>query len=166
MAGEITSISPNIYQKLLHRFLMLKWVSLFLSRVLYRVGRFILYVSGGRYTATRLAGLPIIQLTTIGAKTGQLRTMPLVGLFDGKDVVLMATYFGSKHNPGWYYNLKAHPECDVTYNGYPKKHIAREIMGEEYERYWQLANSFYAGYEKYKQRAAHRHIPIMLLEPK
>ena len=92
--------------------------------------------------------------------------MPLVGVFEGEKVALIASSFGRKHNPGWYYNLKAHPECDVSYNGHVKKYVAREITGEEYERYWQLANSFYAGYEKYKQRAAHRHIPIMLLEPK
>ena len=166
MAGEIANIKPNSYQKFIHRFLMLKPVSAFLAKILYRVDRFILYISGGHYTATRLAGLPIVQLMTIGAKTGQRRTMPLVGIFDAEKIALIATYFGSKHNPGWYYNLKAHPECEVFCNGCTKKYIAREIIGEEYEHYWQLANSFYEGYEKYKQRAAPRHIPVMLLEPK
>lgn len=165
MAGEIASIKPNSYQRLMHRILMLKWVSAFLAKILYRLDKFILYLSGGRYTATRLAGLPIVQLTTIGAKTNQPRTMPLVAIFDGEKIALIATYFGSKHNPGWYYNLKAHPECDIHFNNRTRKYVAHETTGEEYKRYWQLANSFYAGYEKYKQRAAHRHIPVMLLEP-
>jgi hypothetical protein len=39
-------------------------------------------------------------------------------------------------------------------------------MGDEYEKYWRLALSYYAGYEKYRERAVHRHIPVMLLEPK
>jgi deazaflavin-dependent oxidoreductase (nitroreductase family) len=166
MVGEIAHTKPNSYQKFIHRFLMLEPVSAFLAKILYRVDRFILYISRGHYTATQLAGLPIVQLTTIGAKTGQPRSMPLVGIFDGVTIALIATYFGSKHNPGWYYNLKAHPECEASYAGYTQKYIAREIIGEEYEHYWQLAISFYEGYEKYKQRAAHRHIPVMLLEPK
>jgi deazaflavin-dependent oxidoreductase (nitroreductase family) len=166
MAGEITNIHPNRYQKLLHRLLMTKWVSAFLAKTLHHLDKLILNLSKGRYTATRLAGLPIIQLTTIGAKSGQSRTMPLVGLFDGQKIALIATYFGSRHNPGWYYNLKAHPECDVYFSGHSGKYIARETTGQEYKQYWELATSFYEGYEKYKQRAACRHIPVMLLEPK
>ena len=55
-------------------------------------------------------GWPIIQLTAIGAKTNRPRTVPLVGLPDEENIVLVASNFGRKHNPGWYYNLKAHPE--------------------------------------------------------
>jgi hypothetical protein len=62
--------------------------------------------------------------------------------------------------------LKAHPECEVQ--GYERigAYIARETSGGEYETYWQLGVSYYEGYEKYKQRASHRHIPIMVLERK
>jgi hypothetical protein len=42
---------------------------------------------------------------------------------------------------------------------------AREVFDEEREAYWMKAVSYYAGYEKYKERASHRHIPVMLLEP-
>jgi hypothetical protein len=54
----------------------------------------------------------------------------------------------------------------VLFNGRSGKYIARELEGDDYDHYWQLAVSYYAGYEKYKERASHRHIPIMLLEPK
>ena len=102
----------------------------------------------------------------MGAKTNQPRTMPLVGLSDGKKVALIASSFGRRNNPGWYYNLKAHPECEVSFNGKSEKYIARETRGEEYKKYFDMAVSQYAGYQKYKERAAHRHIPIMVLEPK
>ncbi len=155
---------PNALQKLIHRLLMLKWVSAFLGLILYRVDGIILKITGGKYTLTEVVGLPIIQLITTGAKTGSPRTMPLVSLFDGEKIALIGSNFGRKPNPGWYYNLKANPNCRVMVNGKINDYIARQTSGEEREKYWQLAVSYYAGYEKYKERAAHRQIPVMLLE--
>jgi deazaflavin-dependent oxidoreductase (nitroreductase family) len=156
---------PNVLQKLLHRFFMLRPVTAFFAPWVHRLDRFVLKWTKGRFAAAEILGWPIIQLTTIGAKTNQPRTMPLVGVLDQENIALVASSLGRSHNPGWYYNLKAHPECDVEFRGRSRKYFAREITGEEYEYYWGLANSFYAGYEKYRQRAA-RHIPIMLLKPK
>ena len=120
----------------------------------------------GKFTISEILGWSIIQLTTIGAKTNQPCTMPLVGVFDYRKIALIASSFGRKHNPGWYYNLKTHPECEVQCSGRAGKYIAHEAAGHEYERYWQMAVSLYEGYDKYRQRAAHRHIPVMVLEPK
>ncbi len=159
------NVSPSTSQKLIHRFLMLKPVSAFLAKVLHRADAILLRLTNDRYTFTRFAGLPIVQLTTIGAKTGKLRTSPLVGLMDGNKIALVASSFGRAHNPGWYFNLKTHPECTVRFNGRTKTFIARETDGDEREKYWQLALSYYAGYEKYKARVG-RKIPVMVLEPK
>jgi deazaflavin-dependent oxidoreductase (nitroreductase family) len=164
MAGEINK--PNAFQKLIHRFLMMASVSALLAKILHQADAFMLRLTHNRHTFTELVGLPIIQLTTVGAKTNQPRTKPLVGVIDHEKIALIASSFGREHNPGWYYNLKAHPECDVLFKGRAGKYIARETDGDEYERYWQMAVSFYRGYEKYKERAVHRHIPVMLLEPK
>jgi len=160
------NIKPNALHKFVHRFLMLRPISAFLARVLHRADELLLRLTHDRCTFAQFAGLPIIQLTTKGARTGRLRTMPLVGLPDGEKIALIASNFGREHNPGWYYNLKAHLECEVIFNGGLGKYIAREVDGDEYNRYWKLAVSYYAGYEKYKQRAAHRHIPVMVLESK
>ena len=157
---------PNAVQKLLHRFFMLRPVTAFFAPRVHHVDKAFLRLTKGRFTASEILGWKIIQLTTIGAKTKQLRTMPLIGILDGEKIALVASSFGREHNPGWYYNLKAHPECDVELNGLRGKYIARESSEEEYKRYWQMAVAFYAGYDKYKQRAAHRHIPVMVLEPK
>ncbi|HMZ07944.1 MAG TPA: nitroreductase family deazaflavin-dependent oxidoreductase [Anaerolineales bacterium] len=156
---------PNAIQRLLHRFLMLRPVTAMLARLLYRADNALIKLSGGKYTVTEIVGLPIIQLTTVGAKTGQPRTMPLVSLPDGEKIALIASNFGQKHNPGWYYNLKAHPTCTVFVNGRSLQYVAREVFDEERAHYWNMAVSYYAGYEKYKERASHRHIPVMLLEP-
>ena len=156
---------PNAFQKILHRFLMLRPISVFLAVILHRVDAVMLKLSGGKHTITGFVGLPIIQITTIGAKSGQPRTMPLVSLFDGEKIALIASNFGQKHNPGWYYNLKAHPQCAVQINGRVVKYIARQVEGDEREKYWKMAVSFYKGYDLYKIRAAHRQIPVMVLEP-
>jgi deazaflavin-dependent oxidoreductase (nitroreductase family) len=156
---------PNKFQKFLHRILMMKWVSAFLAVVLYRLDGIVLRLTNEKHTVTELVGLPIIQLTTMGAKSGQPRTMPLVCLFDGERVALIGSNFGRKPNPGWYYNLKANPACTVQYNGRTGQYIARQAEGEERERYWQMAVSYYGGYALYKKRASHRVIPVMVLEP-
>jgi deazaflavin-dependent oxidoreductase (nitroreductase family) len=157
---------PNTIQKLLHRLVMLRPVSAFFAPRVHQIDKAILKLTKGQYTASEILGWNIVQLTSIGARTGQPRSMPLIGLFDGKKIALVASSFGRDHNPGWYYNLKAHSECEIEFHGHSGKYVAREIWGEEYEHYWQLALSYYAGYEKYRQRAAPRHIPVMVLEPK
>ena len=165
MAGEIKPIKPNILQKILHQVVSALPVTAFFSSRMHRMDFFVLKITGGKYTISELAGWTIIQLTTIGAKTDQPRTMPLIGIIDKERIAVVASSFGRKHNPGWYYNLKAHPECEVLFKGKLGKYIARETEGDEREKYFQMAVSQYTGYEKYKERAAHRHIPVMVLEP-
>lgn len=145
---------------------MLRPVTAFFADKIHLVDKLILKLTRGKYTISEFAGWNIIQLTTIGAKTNQPRSTPLVGVFDNEKIALIATSFGRKQNPGWYYNLKANPNCDVLFKGEAGKYVARETEGEEYERYFQMAVSQYGGYQKYKERAAHRHIPVIVLEPK
>lgn len=159
------SCKPNALQKRMHRFLMSKPVSALMAKILHRADSFMLLLTGGRHTFTELAGLPIIQLKMKGAKTGKLRTLTLVGLPDHDRLALVATNFGQTQNPGWYYNLKAHPECRVEWNGKEEIFVARETNGNEYDEYWKLAVSYYEGYEEYKKRAR-RKIPVMVLELK
>jgi len=147
-----TPKSPNSLQRFIHRFLMLRPVSAFLSTILHRLDLVMLKITKGKHTVAELVGLPMIQITTIG-------------LIDGEKIALIGSNFGQKNNPGWYYNLKANPQCTVQFNGQSGKYIAREIHNEEREKYWQMAVSIYRGYELYKVRAAHRLIPVMILEP-
>lgn len=145
---------------------MVRPVTAFFAPIIHRVDQALLKLTGGKYTVSEFAGWNIIQLTTIGAKTNQPRTIPLVGIFDNEKVALIASSFGREHNPAWYYNLKANPHCHVAFKGKSREYIAREAKGEEREQYFQMAISQYGGYQKYEERAAHRQIPVMVLEPK
>lgn len=157
---------PNALQRFVQGLLAVRPVSFLLSKSLPHADAFLLRLTGGAHTFTALVGLPIAQLITYGAKTGKTRRLTLVSVPDGDKLALFATNFGQKHNPAWYYNLKTHPECQVFFNGRCEKYLAREAQGEEYERYWQLARTYYVGYERYRQRAAPRRIPVVILEPK
>lgn len=156
---------PNAIQRMVHRLVMLRPVTAFFAPRVHRIDRAILNLTGGRHTISEILGWNIVQLTTTGAKSGQLHTMPLIAVHDGEKIALIASSFGRRRNPAWYYNLKAHPECSVQENGRSAYYRAREAQGQEYERLWELAVSVYAGYEQYKARAGRR-IPIMILEPR
>jgi deazaflavin-dependent oxidoreductase (nitroreductase family) len=153
------------WQRLLQQFLALRPVSALMARVLHHADAFLLRLTGGRLDFTRAAGLPVIELTTMGAKSGQRRTLPLAGLPDGDSYVLVASNFGAARHPAWYHNLMANPECTVRKDGKIRTYIARETDTAERERYWQLAVSYYPGYEAYRRRAVNRKIPVIVLEP-
>jgi deazaflavin-dependent oxidoreductase (nitroreductase family) len=156
----------NGFRRALHRLLMMPSLSPVFARILHRADGFILRINGGRFTITSaIAGLPTIILTTIGAKSGLPRALPIACVPDGEKYALIASNFGQPHFPAWYYNLKANAECVVRVGNDIKTFIARELQGMEYERYWRMAIDIYAGYEAYKERAPRR-IPVILLEPK
>lgn len=160
------NVNPNALQRLLHRFVSLSPVTGFFAPRAHLIDNALFKLTHGRFSLTEILGWNIIQLTTIGAKTSQPRTLPLVGLFEGQKIVLIASSFGREHNPGWYYNLKANPECKVLFKGKSSTFVAHEIDGDEREKYFKIAISQYAGFQKYRERAAHRHIPVIVLEPK
>jgi deazaflavin-dependent oxidoreductase (nitroreductase family) len=138
-----------------------------LCHAAHRLDIFVVRLSKGRTSLTSIfAGLPVVTLTTIGAKSGQPRTVPLVGIPDGEKVVLIASNFGRIHHPAWYHNLRANPEATLTFHGKAGTYIAREATGHERETYWQEAVELYAGYATYKERTKRREIPVMLLIPK
>ncbi|HID51812.1 MAG TPA: nitroreductase family deazaflavin-dependent oxidoreductase [Anaerolineae bacterium] len=123
--------------------------------------------TGGRMTLSSvLAGLPVILVTTTGAKSGQPRTVPLLGIPDGENIILIASNWGGRKNPAWYYNLKANPEAMVRLNGQNTIYTAKEVTGKEKERCWTRATDVYPGYNAYQKRSDDRTIPVMLLSSK
>ncbi len=144
---------------------MLRMVSAILSLILHRADAVFFKITGGRHSISEIVGLPMVQLKMVGAKTKQSRILPLVGLFEQNRIILIGTNFGRKNHPGWYYNLVADPQCEVIKKGQAFRFLAREVEDQEYRHYWNLALAYYAGYEKYKDRAAPRRIPILVLDP-
>jgi deazaflavin-dependent oxidoreductase (nitroreductase family) len=124
----------------------------------------IMRLSKGRYCLSSiLTGIPTLLLTTQGAKSGQPRSVPLLVVKDGSDLIVIASATGIDHNPAWYYNLKAHPQVEILMDGQVRKVTAREVEGEERQRLWQKAVEVYWPYRVYEQRASHRRIPVMVL---
>lgn len=157
---------PNILHKSIQRLAATAPVAALLPAIAHRLDRLVLRLSGGRTTAVGLlAGLPLITLTTIGAKSGQLRSVPLVGIPDGDALILVASNFGQGHHPAWYHNLVKAPHAAVTMRGQTRTYVAREVTGAEYARCWERAVSLYAGYVAYKTRTGGRQIPILVLTP-
>lgn len=160
------SHQPNLVQRALHPILRTRPSGWVLARTLHHLDRPVLRLSRGRYSLTSaLAGLPVVTVTTLGAKSGQPRTLPLVAIPDGENVILIASNYGQQHHPAWYYNLRAHPKVQLTYEGQTTTYIARETAGAERERCWQRAVDLYSGYARYEERAGQRQIGVFLLTP-
>lgn len=138
-----------------------------LARTMHHLDKFVIRVSNGRFTAaTLLTGMQILNLTTIGAKSGKPRTVPLVAIpFENDQLVLIASNWGQQKNPAWYYNLVANPDVTVTRDGRSQTYAARETDGDERAACWQTAVETYAGYSAYERRT-NRRIPVILLTPK
>jgi deazaflavin-dependent oxidoreductase (nitroreductase family) len=138
----------------------------FFTRTLHHLDGPVLRRSGGRHSvSSALTGLPIVELITVGARSGEPRTLPLIGVPDGDRLVLVASNYGQPHNPAWYYNLKANPCCRVAFRGRRHEMEAYEAEGEERERLWELDVAVYPPRNLYARRAAGRRIPVMVLRP-
>ena len=156
----------NWVQKTLLKFTSSKLGARIASRVLHPVDKAILKLSKNRSSLTSiLSGIPVVVLTTIGAKSGIPRTVPLLGVIKGEDVVLMASNWGQARHPSWYYNLKANPEAQLFIHEKTGKYIARDATDVERETYWAEAVKMYAGYAEYKKRISTREIPMFILSP-
>ena len=156
----------NWVQKTLLKFTSSKLGARIASRVLHPIDKAILKFTKNRSSLTSiLSGIPVIVLTTIGAKSGIPRTVPLLGVVKNNDVFLIASNWGQAHNPSWYYNLKANPEAQLSFSGEAGKYIARDATDVERETYWAEAVNMYAGYAEYKKRISTREIPMFILSP-
>jgi deazaflavin-dependent oxidoreductase (nitroreductase family) len=131
-----------------------------LDRMVYRLTR-------GRSTASSwLAGVEIAMLTTTGARTGKPRTLPVLGLPDGENIILIASNFGRSRNPAWYYNLRANPKATIVASGLSRELVARELRGSERERCYRRGEEIFPGFIQYRRWEPERQIPVVMLEPR
>ena len=107
--------------------------------------------------------VPTLLLTTIGRRSGQPITMPLIyGEADGKYVVV-ASKGGAPTHPGWYFNLVAQPAVEVQVLADRFRAKARTATGEERAHLWQTMAAIYPPYNTY-QAKTQREIPVVVLE--
>ncbi|MEV5650058.1 nitroreductase family deazaflavin-dependent oxidoreductase [Nocardia sp. NPDC052254] len=110
-------------------------------------------------------GIPIIMVTSIGAKTGKLRKTPLMRVEHNGEYAAVASLGGAPKNPVWYYNLKANPTVELRDGDIVKDYTAREVTGDEKAVWWERAVAAYPDYADYQTKTT-RQIPVFVLTPK
>jgi deazaflavin-dependent oxidoreductase (nitroreductase family) len=136
------------------------------SRTLHHIDRPIAKLTNGSHTLTSLtSGLPVVSLTTTGAKSGLPRTVPLLGMPVDGGLAIIASNFGQTRHPAWYYNLRANPAAETYVDGTHAKVVAVEARGDRRAAIWQQALEVYPGFRIYDRRATEREIVVFVLEP-
>jgi len=159
---------PNNFQKAVINFASSKPGVWLFSRLAHHFDRAILRLTKNHHSLSSiLSGKKAIMLTTVGAKSGLTRRVPLLAVFDADKVILIATNWGQAKYPAWYHNMKANPVVQLSFDDIEREYVAQEVeSGNKYDHYWHQAVMMYLGYKKYKERISGRRIPIMVLTPK
>ncbi|AGJ59158.1 MULTISPECIES: nitroreductase family deazaflavin-dependent oxidoreductase [Streptomyces] len=120
--------------------------------------------SSGGTQGTTMRGMPVILLTTRGAKSGKLRKTPLMRVEHDGQYAVVASLGGAPKHPVWYYNVLAHPEVELRDGTVRQDMTAREITGEEKALWWSRAVEAFPDYAEY-QTKTDREIPVFVLSP-
>jgi deazaflavin-dependent oxidoreductase (nitroreductase family) len=158
---------PNLAQRIVQHVAALRPVAAVFRHSFHHVDRWCLGILGGRTLSGVLAGVPNVLLTTTGARSGEPRTVPLVGLSrsDGATAVV-GTRWGSQHNPGWFYNLTKDPRAIIERGEARADVVARRVIDDgEYDEIMRQADAVYVGFAKYRRRISRRAVPIFVLQP-
>lgn len=118
--------------------------------------------SGGAEGAT-LRGMPIIVLTTVGAKTGALRKTALMRVEHEGRYAVIASLGGAPHEPKWASNIRRHPQVELQDGAVKADYLAHEAEGEERALWWERAVAAFPDYADYQARTERR-IAVFVLE--
>lgn len=133
-------------------------------RILNSLHRMTLKATGGRFGWT-LRGMQVVELTTLGRRSGEQRTVMLTSpLTVGGAIVVIASRGGDDHHPAWYLNLVANPEVTVSLRGRSAVPMTARVASEaERSSLWPRIVATYKQYGDYQEKSA-RQIPVVLLE--
>jgi len=120
--------------------------------------------SSGGTQGTTLRGMPVIVLTTKGAKSGKLRKTPLMRVEHEGAYAAVASLGGAPKHPVWYFNVQSEPLVELQDGPAKGDYRAREVTGEEKAAWWERAVAAYPDYADY-QAKTDREIPVFVLEP-
>ena len=110
-------------------------------------------------------GATALLLTTMGRKSGEPRTTPLIYGQDGENYLVVASKGGAPSHPAWYLNLQDNPEAKIQVLDKVMPVTARTAEGAERERLWQIMTEVWPNYDQYAERTS-RLIPLVVLSPK
>lgn len=106
----------------------------------------------------------VVILTTVGANSGKLRKVPVIRVEHDGTYAAVASASGAASHPGWYFNLKKHPQVDLQDGPLKETVTAHEAVGEERALWWQRALECNPQYADYQAKVS-RVIPVIVLEP-
>jgi deazaflavin-dependent oxidoreductase (nitroreductase family) len=124
----------------------------------------VLFEGSGGTKGTTLRGMPVIILTTRGAKSGKIRKSPLMRVEHNGTYAAVASLGGAPKHPVWYHNVVADPRVELQDGPVRQDMTAREVTGEEKALWWARAVEAYPDYADY-QKKTEREIPVLVLEP-
>ncbi|MGD0391458.1 MAG: nitroreductase family deazaflavin-dependent oxidoreductase [Acidimicrobiales bacterium] len=122
------------------------------------------YEGSGGTRGTTLRGMPVIILTSRGAKSGKVRKTPLMRVEHDGVYAVVASKGGAPTHPVWYFNLVADPHVELQDGPAKADLVAREVTGDEKSVWWERAVAAYPDYADY-QTKTDRSIPVFVLEP-
>lgn len=136
-----------------------------IAKVVTGFHRTVFRASKGKLLGSML-GMPAVELTTTGRKTGKKRsTMLTAPIVEDERVVLIASWGGDDRHPTWYLNLRDHPEVELTAKGTHRLMRARTASADEKAELWPRLTEKYKGYAGYQEKTD-RDIPVVILEPR
>ena len=108
-------------------------------------------------------GMPIVVVTSVGAKSGSLRKTALMRVEHDGMYAIVASVGGGQKYPSWYYNIRANPHVELQDVSAKADYVARELAGDERQTWWERACAAFPPYAEYQTRTD-RLIPVLLLE--
>jgi deazaflavin-dependent oxidoreductase (nitroreductase family) len=158
-------IKPNPFQRTMHSFGSSRPGAWLFSYLLRHLDDVVVRLSKGRTSTPRLlAGIPVLDVTTTGRKSGLPRTSHLIAVPYQGTLALLGTNFGQPTTPAWVLNLEADPRATVVHTGHTREVVARPATPEEQAGVLAASAQVYGGYLKYQQRITGRRLRIFLLE--
>jgi deazaflavin-dependent oxidoreductase (nitroreductase family) len=134
-----------------------------LGPLFYKLHRWMYEASDGRIGASSSQG-PMLLLSTVGRRTGQPRTTPLLFMRDGENLIVVASNGGRPQPPAWYLNLQAEPKASVRDGRRRLDVVAEELASDERDELWRRLHDFYAGWAHY-QTLTDRELSVIRLRP-
>lgn len=121
--------------------------------------------AGARANTLRDTGIPVVIVTTRGARTGKVRKLGLMRVEHDGQYALVASMGGAPQNPVWYHNLTADPTALTIQDGpRARDYVARQLEGDERALWWERAVAVFPDYAGY-QTKTDRVIPVFVASP-
>ena len=122
------------------------------------------YEASGGTEKTTLQGVPVVVVTSVGARSGKLRKNPVMRVEHEGRYALVASKGGAPSHPTWYHNLVAYPRIELQDGPEPRDYIVRVAEGAERAEWWERAVAVWPDYASY-QTKTDREIPVFIAEP-